>query len=100
MLDAGIVGQENLGEVNKSSIIGIVITGIMRVVLFLAVLGVASLGVNLATSNPPATVFQSAAGDIGYKFFWNCIVGFSNNFSSWRCLYQCIFFTKFLQGYR
>lgn len=69
LLDAGIVGQENLGEVNKSSIIGIVITGIMRVVLFLAVLGVASLGVNLATSNPPATVFQSAAGDIGYKFF-------------------------------
>lgn len=69
LLDAGIVGQENLREVNKSSIIGIVITGIMRVVLFLAVLGVASLGVNLATSNPPATVFQSAAGDIGYKFF-------------------------------
>lgn len=69
LVDAGIVGEENLPQVNRSSIVGIVITGIMRWILFLAVLGVAAKGVNLATSNPPATVFQHAAGNLGYKFF-------------------------------
>ncbi|MBC8014256.1 MAG: divalent metal cation transporter [Sporomusaceae bacterium] len=69
LLDAGIVGEENLKEVNKSAITGIIITGIMRVVLFLAVLGVVSTGAKLLASNPPASVFQIAAGDLGYKFF-------------------------------
>lgn len=69
LVDAGIVGEENLPQVNRSSVVGIVITGIMRWILFLAVLGVAATGVNLATSNPPATVFQHAAGNLGYKFF-------------------------------
>lgn len=69
MLDAGIVGKENLGEVNKAAVTGILVTGVMRVVLFLAALGVVSAGVKLAASNPPASVFQHAAGDLGYKFF-------------------------------
>ncbi len=69
LLDAGIVGTENLSEVNKSSIFGITVTAIMRVVLFLAVLGVVSGGAQLAASNPPASAFQHAAGQMGYKFF-------------------------------
>ncbi|WP_319403307.1 NRAMP family divalent metal transporter [uncultured Anaeromusa sp.] len=69
LLDAGIVGEENLKEVNKSAITGIVVTGVMRVILFLAVLGVVSTGAQLLASNPPASVFQIAAGDVGYKFF-------------------------------
>ncbi|EAX48249.1 YcsG [Thermosinus carboxydivorans Nor1] len=69
LLDAGIVGHENLKEVNKSSVTGILITGVMRVILFLAVLGVVSAGATLAKNNPPASVFQIAAGNLGYKFF-------------------------------
>lgn len=69
LLDAGIVGHENLQEVNKSSITGIVVTGIMRILLFLAVLGVVATGAKLAAGNPPASVFQIAAGNLGYKFF-------------------------------
>ena len=69
LLDAGIVGQENLNQVNTSSIMGIMVTGVMRCILFLAALGVVAGGVSLATSNPPAAVFQAAAGDMGYKFF-------------------------------
>lgn len=69
LLDAGIVGKENLAQVNKASITGILVTGIMRVVLFLAVLGVVTGGAVLAKGNPPASVFQIAAGDLGYKFF-------------------------------
>ena len=69
LLDAGICGEEKLDQVNRSSLMGIGITSIMRVVLFLAALGVISRGLTLDPSNPPASVFQLAVGDIGYKIF-------------------------------
>ena len=69
LLDAGICGEENLDQVNRSSLMGIGITSLMRVVLFLAALGVISRGLTLDPSNPPASVFQLAVGDIGYKIF-------------------------------
>lgn len=69
LLDAGIKGKENLKQVTKSSVSGILITAVMRYVLFLAALGVVWGGVKLATDNPAASVFQSAAGELGYKFF-------------------------------
>ncbi len=69
LLDAGIKGQESLPEVTKSSVTGILITGVMRVALFLAVLGVVSKGLVIDPANPPASVFQLAAGNIGYRMF-------------------------------
>lgn len=69
LLDAGIKGQESLPEVTKSSVTGILITGVMRVALFLAVLGVVSKGLVIDPVNPPASVFQLAAGNIGYRMF-------------------------------
>ena len=69
LLDAGITGKENLPEVNKSSVTGILITGVMRMVLFLAALGVISHGMHLDPANPPASVFRLAAGEVGYKIF-------------------------------
>ena len=69
LVDAGITGTANLQQVNRSAVSGIVITGIMRTVLFLGALGVVSAGVLLAKDNPAASVFQQAAGNIGYKFF-------------------------------
>ncbi len=69
LLDAGIKGKENLQQVTRSSVSGILITSFMRFILFLAALGVVSQGISLAADNPAASVFQSAAGNIGYKFF-------------------------------
>jgi Mn2+/Fe2+ NRAMP family transporter len=69
LLDAGVKGVESLPEVTKSSVTGIVVTGIMRVALFLAVLGVVSQGLAIDPDNPPASVFQLAAGDIGFRMF-------------------------------
>ena len=69
LLDAGIKGKENLKEVTRSAVSGILITSIMRFVLFLAALGVVWGGVKLAVGNPAASVFQSAAGELGYRFF-------------------------------
>lgn len=69
LLDAGISGPLQVRYVNKSAVSGIVITGIMRTVLFLAALGVVMQGATLAGNNPPASVFRFAAGEIGYRFF-------------------------------
>ncbi|MFP3361535.1 hypothetical protein R0K17_29955, partial [Planococcus sp. SIMBA_143] len=65
----GISGKENLHQVTKSSVSGILIASIMRVFLFLAVLGVVATGFKLDPANPPASVFQQAAGAVGYKMF-------------------------------
>ncbi len=69
LLDAGIKGQASLPDVNKSAVTGIVVTATMRFLLFLAALGVVVKGVSLDPSNPPASVFKLAAGEIGYRFF-------------------------------
>lgn len=69
LLDAGIGGPSQVRYVNKSAVSGIVITGVMRVLLFLAALGVVTKGVMLDAGNPPASVFRIAAGEIGYRFF-------------------------------
>ncbi|USG68419.1 divalent metal cation transporter [Brevibacillus ruminantium] len=69
LLDAGVKGHSALPEVTKSSVSGIAIASIMRVVLFLAVLGVVAQGLKLDPANPPASVFQLSAGEIGYKIF-------------------------------
>jgi Mn2+/Fe2+ NRAMP family transporter len=69
LLDAGISGRAALPEVTRSSITGIIITTIMRFVLFLAALGVVWHAGKLSNNNPAGSVFQIAAGDLGYKFF-------------------------------
>ncbi len=69
LLDAGISGVENMDQVNRSSLMGIGITSLMRILLFLATLGVIAQGFTLDPANPPASVFQLAVGDVGYKIF-------------------------------
>jgi len=69
LLDAGIKGEAALPQVNKSAVTGILITAIMRFVLFLAALGVIIHGGILDKANPPASVFKLAAGELGYRFF-------------------------------
>lgn len=69
LLDAGIKGKEALPEVSRSSISAILIASIMRVVLFLAVLGVVSQGVQLDPKNPASTPFIYIAGNFGQIFF-------------------------------
>ncbi|MBL7742287.1 MAG: divalent metal cation transporter [Chitinophagaceae bacterium] len=69
LLDADVKGVAAVPQVNKSAVSGIVITAIMRYILFLAALGVVWGGATLAEKNPAASVFQIAAGEAGYKFF-------------------------------
>ena len=69
LIDAGISGTENIDEINRSAFMGMGIATVMRVLLFLAVLGVVSKGFTLDPANPPASAFQEAAGTLGYKLF-------------------------------
>ncbi|KQS61221.1 hypothetical protein ASG39_16775 [Rhizobium sp. Leaf371] len=73
LLDKGTVGVENLGAVNRAALTGIAVTGLMRYVLFLAILGVVASGTVIDISgkgaNPAAQAFQAAAGDVGYRIF-------------------------------
>ncbi len=69
LIDSGIVGTENLPQVNRSAVTGIMLTAAIRFLLFLAAFGVLSAGFAIDDANPPASVFQSAAGDIGYRIF-------------------------------
>ncbi len=68
LIDAGITGEKNLKEINKSSVMGIGIATIVRIFLFLAVLGVVVKGVTLDPANPAADAFKQGAGQLGYRF--------------------------------
>ena len=69
LIDAGITGKEAIPQISRSAVTGVCLTGVMRVLLFLATLGVISAGLTLDSANPPASVFHLAAGNVGYKVF-------------------------------
>ncbi|GIZ12743.1 NRAMP family divalent metal transporter [Pseudomonas sp. NCCP-436] len=73
LLDRGTVGVEHIESVSKAALNGIIVTGVMRYILFLAILGVVASGVAIDTSghgaNPAAQAFQAAAGQFGLRAF-------------------------------
>ncbi len=69
LLDSGLTGPEHAKSIARSSIIGILVTAVMRVVLFLAVFGVVAGGVTLAASDPAGSAFEAAAGQVGLRLF-------------------------------
>ncbi|CRM01256.1 NRAMP family divalent metal transporter [Pseudomonas poae] len=73
LLDRGTVGVENIEAVSRAALTGILVTGVARYVLFLAILGVVASGVVIDVSgqgaNPAAQAFHAAAGNIGMMMF-------------------------------
>lgn len=69
LLDSGLTGAGNAKDIAKSSVVGILVTGVMRVVLFLAILGVVAGGATLAAESPTASAFEQAAGNVGLRAF-------------------------------
>ena len=73
LLDKGFTGAANLPAITRGALSGIAVTGVMRFVLFLAILGVTASGVTLdlasQTANPAAQAFQAAAGQWGLRVF-------------------------------
>lgn len=89
LIDAGVTGKDKLKEVNRSSVMGIGIAAVVRVLLFLAILGVVThfAGINLSKpadnaalvsaemsteyngiSNPAAYAFLVGGGNLAYRF--------------------------------
>ncbi|MDP9823811.1 Mn2+/Fe2+ NRAMP family transporter [Nocardioides massiliensis] len=69
LLDSGRTGVESAREIGRSSVVGILVTGVMRVVLFLAILGVVAGGASIDETNPAASAFGAAMGEVGMRVF-------------------------------
>lgn len=85
LLDAGISGPENVHPVRRSVLLGCCTSGVVRILLFLAVLGTCMVGTRwlpakaqvitdaVTGGNPAAEVFRLAAGEVGYRLFGLCL---------------------------
>jgi len=69
LLESGLTGERHLGSVSRSAVSAILLASVMRVLLFLAALGVISQGIPMEEGNPAAGVFRAAAGRAGYIIF-------------------------------
>ena len=78
LVDAGVEGA---GNFRKSVLQGVCTSGVVRILLFLAVLGTCGLAaenagiISAAASggNPAAEAFKLAAGNLGYRLFGLCL---------------------------
>ena len=69
MIDSGVKGVDDVQQITTSSVASILVTGLMRALLFLAILGVVASGTDLGTTNQAANAFQAAAGEVGLRMF-------------------------------
>lgn len=69
LIDANVSGKDSINHIDRTAVSGILLTGLMRVLLFLAVLGVVSTGFTLDDKNPAGSAFHQVLGDLGLKFF-------------------------------
>lgn len=98
LIDAGITGEKNLKQITQSSILGLSVTAVMRILLTLATLGVLVAGAQLDASNPAAAVFQFAAGNLGYKFF-GAVMWAAATSSVVGCAYTSISFLRSMSSW-
>ena len=69
LIDSGVTGVAHVRDITRGSIVGILITGLMRTLLFLAILGVTAGGAKLDPASPSASAFSQAAGQVGLRVF-------------------------------
>ncbi len=78
LLDAGYGGAGDVSRFRSSVLTGVAVSGTVRVLLFLAVLGVCTSGTAVVAEhaaaitgagNPAAEAFRLAAGNLGYRLF-------------------------------
>ena len=69
LVDSGITGPDEVESISRGSATAVIVAGIMRVVLFLAILGVVAGGFELAEDHPTASAFDHALGHVGVVIF-------------------------------
>lgn len=103
LLDAGYSGVKDLPKVRQSVLMGVSVSGIMRILLFLAVLGVVTAMPSVVNtpewaSSPPAEAFKAGAGIIGYKIF-GLVIFFAACTSIIGAAYTSVSFLKTLHPF-
>ena len=69
LIDAGVTGEGKLKDIQYSAVMGMIVAAIVRILLFLAVLGVVAKGIPLNPKNPAETPFEYVAGHFGQILF-------------------------------
>lgn len=69
LLDSDVTGPENVRAITRTSVTGVLVTGVMRIILFLAILGVVVEGAKLDPASQAASAFEHAAGQVGLHIF-------------------------------
>ena len=69
LIDAGVTGIEHLKDVRRAAFMGLSVDALVRILLFLAVLGVVSMGFTLDAKNPAGSAFLLGAGQVGHLIF-------------------------------
>lgn len=103
LLDAGYKGEKELPKVRQSVLMGVGVSGTMRILLFLAVLGVVTampeiVGSEGWVASPPAEAFRAGAGVIGYKIF-GLVIFFAATTSIIGAAYTSVSFLKTLHPF-
>ena len=103
LLDTGYKGEKDLPKVRQSVLMGVGVSGTMRILLFLAVLGVVTAMPDIVNSegwaaSPPAEAFRAGAGVIGYKIF-GLVIFFAATTSIIGAAYTSVSFLKTLHPF-
>lgn len=69
LLEAGLPEENKIKLVSRAAVRGILTASTMRIILFLAALGIVSKGIIPDAANPAADVFRQAAGEPGFRLF-------------------------------
>ena len=69
LVEAGTTGPEHMKSISRGSINAVLVTGVLRILLFLGILGVVAAGVVLSKDDPAGSAFFAAAGDAGRRIF-------------------------------
>lgn len=69
LIDAGVTGLGHLSDVRRAAFMGLTVDALVRVLLFLAVLGVVSMGFVLDPKDPAGSAFLLGAGPVGHILF-------------------------------
>ncbi len=69
LIESGTTGPENLRTISRGSVNGILVTGVLRILLFLGILGAVAAGAQLSKADPAGSAFAFALGPAGLHLF-------------------------------
>ncbi|WP_018334614.1 NRAMP family divalent metal transporter [Actinomycetospora chiangmaiensis] len=69
LIESGTTGPEHLRTISRGSVNGILVTGVLRILLFLGILGAVAGGAQLSAADPAGSAFAFALGPVGLRLF-------------------------------